>query len=284
MKLKTIYPTAEDIPEGYADLYTERNGQWELTGIEGVKTQADVERVQEALRKEKSDHKATKAALVPFEGLDPEAISAQQTRLEEVTAQLEAINKDGRIDETKLEPIIAARLKQAVGPLEREKASLEKQIDAHKKALAEKDGEVFTLKTSITTDSIERTVREAAVAEKVQSVALDDVIGRASRIFEKSDDGRVITKDVNGVTPGLSPKEWLKDMMEKAPHWWPASVGGNSGGPIGKLGSRTNNPWSKANWSLTAQGAVVREVGMEKAAAIAAQVGSKIGDTKPAAA
>ena len=33
-KLKTIYEKEEEIPEGYTDLYLERNGKFELTGIE----------------------------------------------------------------------------------------------------------------------------------------------------------------------------------------------------------------------------------------------------------
>jgi hypothetical protein len=288
MKLKTIYDTVEEIPEGYADLYTERNGHWELTGVEGVKTQYDIDRVQTALVKERADHKVTKAALAPFEGLDPEAIQEQAHKLEEATAQLDAINKDGRIDEAKLEPIIAARVKQATAPLERDKQNLERQLDAQKKAVAEKDGEVVNLRTSITTDSIERAIRDAATQDKCIATALDDVAGRGLRVFEKTDDGRIITKDVAGTTPGLTVKEWLKDMQDKAPHWWPTSVGGGSQGSGGGGGRGTyagaNNPWSKAGWNITRQGALVTQLGAVKAAEIAAQAGSKIGDTKPQAA
>jgi hypothetical protein len=284
MRLKTIYDTEAEIPEGYADLYTERNGKWELTGIEGVKTQADVDRVQSALTKERSDHKVAKEALKAFEGFDPEEITAQATKLEEVSAQLEAINKDGRIDETKLEPIIAARLKQATAPLEREKLSLQRQLDDQKKNVAEKDGEVLVLKTSITTGNIERQIRDAAAEAKLVPSAVVDAVLHGRSVFEQTEDGRTITRDVPGVTPGLSPKEWFRDMQEKAPHWWPATVGGGSrGGSGGSLG-RANNPWSKEAWNVTKQGAYVREHGEEKAGQLAAAVNSKVGATKPAAA
>jgi hypothetical protein len=282
-RLKTIYDTQDEIPEGYADLYTERNGRFELTGIEGVKTQADIDRVQSALVKERTEHKATKAAFAPFEGLDPDQISANQTALEEARAQLEAINKDGRVDETKLEPIIAARIKQAVSPLERDKQNLERQLDAQRRAVQERETEVNNLRSSITSENIERAVRDAATLEKVLPTALDDVSLRGSRVFEKTEDGRIVTKDVPGVVPGLTPREWLKDMQEKAPHWWPASVGGGSQGGSGGRGTYggANNPWSKAGWSLTKQGALVRQLGEAKAAEIAAQVGSFLGATKP---
>lgn len=286
-RLKTVYDTAEDIPEGFLDLYTERNGHFEITGVEGVKTQADIDRIQNALVKERSDHKATKAQLAPFEGIDPDAIEANQSALEEARAQLEAINKDGRVDETKLEPIIAARIKQAVAPLERDKLNLERQVDAQKRAVAERDGEVLNLRTSITTDNIERAIRDAAALEKVLPTAIDDVTLRGIRVFEKTEDGRIVTKDVPGVVPGLSPKEWLKDMGDKAPHWWPASVGGGSqgtgSGPRGTYGG-ANNPWSKEGWNVTKQGQLVKSLGEGKANEIAAMVGSKVGATHATAA
>lgn len=285
--LKTVYATQEEIPEGYENLYTERNGQWELTGVQGVKTQADIDRVQGALVKEREAHKVTKAALVPFEGLDPEAIAATTIELEEVKAQLAAVKGDGTIDETKLEPIIAARVAQRVAPVEREKASLTRQLDAAKATIATKDGEVTGLKTTITTGNVERAIRDAAVEAKVQGPAVVDAVLHGRSVFEVTEDGRIITKDSAGVTPGLTPKEWLNDQKETSPHWWPASVGGGSkgGGSNGAGGyAGANNPWSKEGWNITKQGALIKSLGETKAAEIAAQAGCKIGDTKPKAA
>jgi hypothetical protein len=281
--LKTIYDTAEEIPEGYAELYTERGGKWELTGVQGVKTQADVDRVSEALRKEKADHKAVKELLKPFEGLDAELIHLQATELEETKAQLDAIKKDGTIDETKLEPIIAARVKQAVAPLERDKTNIERKLDTITKAAAEKDGEINTLKTSIVTGNVERAIRDAAIEAKLVPTAVSDAVLQGNRVFEATDDGRIITKDVFGTVPGLTPREWFKDMQEKSPHWWPASVGGGSKGGSGPAG-RANNPWSKEAWNLTNQGKYVKEYGEEKAKVLAESVGSHLGATKATAA
>lgn len=283
MKLKTIYDTAEEIPEGYEGLYTERNGKFELTAIEGVRTQADVDRVQSALTKERADHKAAKTALQAFEGIDAATVTESLNELETVKAQLDAINKDGRVDEAKLEPIIAARVKQAVAPLERDKGLLERKLNDSQKLVAEKDVEVGTLKSTMVAGGIERAIRDAAAEAKVLSVAISDAVLNGQRYFEQTEDGRIITKDVFGVTPGLSPKEWLKDMQDKAPHWWPASVGGGSkGGGVG--GGRGKNPWAKENWNLTEQGKVVRELGATKAQAMAEAAGSTLGATKPAAA
>jgi hypothetical protein len=280
MKLKAVYGSQEEIPEGYAELFTERNGQWEFSGLEGVKTQADIDRIQSALTKERKDHKETKDKLAVYADIDPEAVHTMSTELESAKAQLEAINKDGRIDEAKLEPIIAARVKQAVGPLERDKANLERRIEKLTGEKAAVEQEVGNLKTSIVLGGIERTVKDAATNDKVLPSALDDIAYRASRVFEQTEDGRVITKDVPGVVPGLSPKEWLADLKEKAPHFWPPSVGGGSGGgggsPTGK-----GNPWSKDGWNITAQGAYVKAHGAAKASSLAESVGSKLGATKP---
>lgn len=44
-----------------------------------------------------------------------------------------------------------------------------------------------------------------------------------------------------------------------------------------------SNPWSKAGWNVTKQGALIKSIGLDKAAQIAKAAGCKVGDTKPAA-
>jgi hypothetical protein len=46
-------------------------------------------------------------------------------------------------------------------------------------------------------------------------------------------------------------------------------------------GNHRNNPFHKSNWNISAQGKLLRAVGPTKCAAIAAAVGSRIGDTRP---
>lgn len=286
MKLKTVYATVEEIPEGYGDLYTERNGQFELTGVEGVKTQADVDRVTESLRKERVDHKATKDRLVPFSDLDADEVRQKLEGYDTLNEQVEALKAaGGQFDEEKLEPVIQARIKQAIGPLERQTASLQKQIGDREKKIAEKDGEVLNLKNTITHGTLERALRDAAAEAKVLGPAINDVVLNGNSVFELTENGRVITKDLPGVTPGLTPKEWLKDKQESSPHWWPVSQGSGSrgGGGSGAGATGINNPWSKEGWNITKQGAFYREHGEAKSAEAAARVGSKLGATKPPA-
>lgn len=278
--LKTIYEKKEDIPEGYGELFIERNGKFELTGIEGVKTQADVERVSEALRKEKADHKVTKDSLGKFGELDPAKVPAQLEELEEVKAQLATATKDGKVDEGAVQERIEAAVNRAVGPLQRDKTALEKQLLAKDKVILEKDAEVGSLQGNIKRSKIEGVLRDNAIASKVLGTAIDDAVMVGITMFEEIE-GRYVTKDGVGVTPGLEPKEWYKDMQERRPHWWPASVGGGSRGGGAPLGRNVDNPWSPAGWNLTKQGAYIRQHGEAKAGEAAASVGSHIGATKP---
>jgi hypothetical protein len=282
-KLKTIYETAEEIPEGFADLFTERNGKFELTGIENVKTQGDVDRVAEALRKEKADHKATKESLVKFHGIDPETVNAQLEELESTKTQLETLTKGGALDEAKLEPIIEARVKRALGPVEREKTQLTRALEVSKNETVAARTEVDKLSGVLQSGTIERAIRDAAIAAKVISPAIEDAVMQGLSVLTAAEDGAIVTKDnVAGVTPGISAADWLKDMQDKRPHWWPVSQGGGSRGGSGGAVNRADNPWTKEGWNMTKQGQTVKTLGEAKAKAMAESVGSYIGATSAA--
>ena len=101
------------------------------------------------------------------------------------------------------------------------------------------------------------------------------------RVFEvREDDGAVVTRDNVGVTPGIKATDWLAEIQPTRAHWWAQSSGGGAGGGGGNGGSFGKNPWSKDNWSLTEQGKVATEKGMETAERMAKAVGSTIGATK----
>jgi hypothetical protein len=283
-KLKTLYDKAEEIPVGFEELYAERNGKMELVNILGVKTEADVNRVNEALKKERVDHRASKGELAKFDGIDPELVHAQLEELETTKAQLEAFTKDGKIDETKLEPIINSRVKAALGPSEREKLVLVRSLDEQKKLTDIANKERDDLKSTVKHSSVERAIRDAAVQLKMVPTAIDDAVLTGMSMLDIADDGAIVTKDLKGLTPGIGPVDWLKDMQDKRPHWWPQSVGGGAGGGRGGNTARADNPWTKEGWNLTKQGAVVMAQGLAKATAMAESVGSKVGATAPTAA
>jgi len=275
MALEAIHSNLEDIPEQYRDLYSERNGQYELTGINGVKTQADIERMQVGLQKERDEHKATKQKLEPWRNLGE--FEEVQTKLDRIP-ELEAA-ADGKVDEDKLNDLVEARIKTRLAPVERENTTLKQQIE-------ERDASISEYKTKENKRKIEDAIRPVLVEAKVLDSAQEDALMLAERLFEvREDDGEVVMRDQVGYTPGITPKDWLSEIQKTRQHWWPPSqgggAGGGGGGNLGVNGGR--NPWSKDHWNVTEQGQVVREHGSEKAQALAKQAGSSIGSIAPPA-
>lgn len=273
MALKAIYDKLEDIPEQFQELYTERDGKFELTGVDGVKTQADVDRVQESLRKERGEHTKTKDKLKLFGDLDPEKVHTELDEIEELRVRAEANDKGG-IDEEKLEELVSRRVNREKAPLERENAKLKTENET----LTGQNGE---LQGTITSGKIATEIRKVAEAAKVVPSAVDDIIAIGKGVFEVSQDGVVVTREGAGVSPGVGVDIYLADMKEKRPHWWPPSQGGGANGSDGGGTAFGENPWSTKHWNLTKQGAVVREQGEDKAKQMATAVNSHLGATGP---
>lgn len=268
--LEISYDSINAVPEPFRGLYEEKDGKAVLTRINGMKTIADVNNVSEALRKERSDHAAVREMLKPWNSLGkkPDEIQAQLDRI----AELEAAAA-GKIDETKLTSMVEARLGAKTAPLERQ---LREATELNNTILAERDN----FRNQLYTRDLNDNVRSIATEMKVISTAVPDVELFVQMATERQEDGTYVTKSgIPGVTAGLTIKELMKDMQKLRPHWWPASQGGGAGGNGG--GGGGDNPWSAANWNLTAQGAYVREHGMAKAQEAAKAAGSAIGATRP---
>lgn len=270
--LEIQYDSLTAVPEAFRSLYEERDGKAVLAKVNGLKTQADVNNLQEALRKERNDHAAAKAALNPWNSLGkkPEEIAAQLDRIAELEAAAE-----GKIDDKKLNELVEARLGQKVGPIERqlrdltaERETLARERDAFRDQLYRRD----------MTD----VVRAIATEMKILPTAIADVEMFAQFALERQEDGTYITKNgIQGVTPGVDPKTLLREMQKQRPHWWPPSSGGGAGGGAGGFGGE-DNPWSEKGWNLTKQGQIIKEHGLSKAEELAKAAGSFIGATRPA--
>lgn len=231
--LKAVYANKSDIPAGAEAFYKEVNGQWELQ-VDGMKTQGDVDRVTEALRKERSDHSETKAKLHKFEGYTLEDI----TKLEDENALLKADGKSADIDE-KVNALVDARTKA----LKRDLANAERRA-------TEAEASVTTLKSERSKDKIDAAVVNVA-ANKVRPEALADVKLHAVNDFELSEDGKVVTKETCPLGAGLTVEEWTEKKIKASPHWESPSQGGGARG--GKGGGGNENPWSKKTWNVTRQ-------------------------------
>jgi hypothetical protein len=238
--LKALYEKQDEIPEAFRPLFSERGGKFELTGIEGVKTQGDVDRLSTSLTKERADHKTTKGLLEAWGDLKPDEVRVKLDQYPQL--ELAAAGKVKELDD--------AQRKALTAPLER-------QIDNFKKQVETLTATVTEFKGRERTRNIHDAVRAAAVESKVQATALEDVLLLAERVFDVDADGKVTVKDNAGFTPGLDAKLWLQDMQAKRPHWWPPSQGG--GGTGGGGGGFPDNPWLKANWNVTKQGQLMAQ-------------------------
>jgi hypothetical protein len=258
--LKAIFENQDDIPEQYRELYVERDGQYELAGIEGVKTQADVDRLQRAAAKEREEHKKTRDALKVWDGLDPEEIRTKLDRYDELE-----IAASEKIDDDKINSIVEARVKSRVAPLERDKGTLAEQLQAAQETI------------SALTQKDQRRRLKDYILEKAKGAGCDDrahdwIVGDAAAMFEENEEGQFVTRDGVGVTPGVSAEVWFTEMQAKRELWWGPSVGGGATGSRGG-GGGVPNPWSGDHWNATEQARIVRTLGEAKARQMAKAAG-----------
>lgn len=267
MSIKAVVETLDDIDEPFRTLYTERDGKYELTGVEGMKTQADIDRLQSALTKERNDHKSVKDKLHSFGDLDADEVHNKLDRMIELEAAA-----GGKIDEAKMEELLEGRLRVKLGPLEREL----KQVRTERETLAETVG---TYETAERRRTVHGAVRAACKGAKLDDGPIEDALLLSERVFEIAEDGKtVLTKDGMGCTPGVSPEVWLSEMQPKRPHWWGPSQGGGS--RPGSTFNAVDNPWSAENWNVTKQNQLTTE-NRTRAEQMAKSAGTAIGGLKP---
>lgn len=267
MVLKAIVKDINDVDEKYRDLYTQKGDQYELTAIEGVRTQGDVDRLQTALKKERDDHKAVKDRLALLGDRKIEDVVATLDRLPELEAAAA-----GKIDDNKLNEIVETRIKSRVAPIERENSRL-------KTDLAERDTKIQGYEGKEKTRLIHDSVREAISKNTgFQPSAVEDALVFAERMLEINEDGRVVTRDGVGVTPGIDSTVWLTEMQSKKAHWWGPSMGGGSQG--GKSSHGVKNPWTHGDWNMTEQGRIYKE-SPDRAHQLAKSAGTTVGGTRP---
>jgi len=268
--IELVYQTMAEVPVTFKSLYTEQDGKAVLTGVIGMKTQVDVDRVQEGLRKEREDHAKTKADLKPFKGMNAAEVQATLDRVEELEAA-----SGGKLDDEAINKIVESRMKQKTAPLERQ---IEELTTANSELTSDND----KLNGTITTGSRNEVVRKIASEMKVHGTALRDIELVAADYLEKDETtGKWIVKtDADGVTPGVDVKQFMQEMQKQRPHWWPTSTGGGAVGGMGGVNGG-KNPFSGDNWNVTQQGKLINS-DRELANQLATAAGTSIGGARPA--
>lgn len=268
MQLKLKLTTLEGLDPAFHDLYTEQADKtYLLTGVEGMKTQGDIDKVTAALVKERADHKALKEKFALLGDQDPVDLLAQLDRVKELEAAAA-----GKIDEAKINEIVEGRLRTKLGPIERENKQLKDQLAAEQQATAE-------LRTKDKKRTIHDVARSAAIKLGVIPEALDDILLYADSVLDLTEDNRVITRDQVGVTPGVDPEVWLTEMQQKKRYWWPNSQSGGSTGS-GSGGISGDNPWTATGWNITKQTEILT-ADPKRAEQMARSAGTFVGGPRP---
>lgn len=276
MAIKAVVDSLDDVDEKYKDLYTEVNGKFEITGIEDVTLLTPVKKLKDENAKRRIDERKAREALAPFTAL------MGDRKLEEVQAMLDRYPEleaaaEGKLDEGKINGLVEARLKTKLAPVERERDQLKVQV-------TERDGVIAGYKTKETIRTVHDAVREAIGKQQgFQQTAIEDALMHAERMFEVDENGKVVTRDEVGVTPGIDAVVWLTEMQTKRPHWWGTTSGGGARGNNGTgSGVNTgNNPFTREHWNMTEQGKLLR-TNRARAEQLAKSAGTTIGGGMPA--
>ena len=256
------YTEASEIPSAVKHLYREVDGKYVIASAGEVKTQADIDRLQTAISKEREAHKDTKGKLYEYSSLG--SLDEVQGRIDRFD-ELEAASS-GKIDDAKIEEIVQARLKSKIAPIERKMDIVALERDELKNNL---DGLVNRDRQRTIQDHI----RKAAKSSNVRDAAIDDAILLGERAFVIDDSGAPVTKD-GALTPG----DWMAQILPTRPHWCQESKGVGARG--GANGSFTSNPFSSDGWNMTEQGRMV-VADRAKAEQMAKSAGTAIGGPRP---
>lgn len=273
--LNLFYATKTEIPSGYEALYTERNGRFELTGVTGMKTQADVDAMAAARDNEKAENARLRTRFAPFVRMNEAEIAVAVTKLDEYDEL--KIKAEGNFDDKKIQSLVEANIVKRLAPIERER-------DLYKTQAEETATRVKEYETTIQRRGLQDSLREVIAANPAlawRPSADVDVFARAEQMFELGTDGKYTTKVGVGVTPGIAPAVWLQEMQPKAEHWFPESVGGGARGNGGGGGQFPNNPFTAEHWNMTEQGKVIK-ADRAQAEQLAKSAGTTIGGAKPA--
>lgn len=150
----------------------------------------------------------------------------------------------------------------------RTKAAFEKELEAAKSLLTEAKAENDGLKSALTTMKIDSQIRDVAGKAAIMPSAVDDALYRARRIFSLGENGELVARSEQGdMVVGktgkgsMTPAEWLENMKQSAPHWWPPSNGGGAGGSrgvegAGRIVSITDQQGLNSNIEAIAKGEV----------------------------
>lgn len=263
MTLKAEIETLDGLDKAFHSLYTQRDGKFVLTGVEGY-TPEDRERVQKALRTERENASNAANALKPWKTLfgdkKPEEIQAALDGIDELK-----LAAKGKLDESAIEERVTARLEAAKKPLQRKlDEAAEKTAKAEGRIKAfEQAEERAAIKAAIQKVGLETQAFPESYADdggltavlmgklKVEVETTVDAEGNQARKL-----GRVVGHD------GTDLQKIVQQLQSTQGYHWGTSKGGGAdarGNSNGGNNVFKGNPWKKETRNLTEQTRIMRE-------------------------
>lgn len=235
----------EKLPEAQRSLYVEKDGKYRLD-VDGVEDTGSLKNSLKAEREEKRKlERQMKDFAKKYEGIDPDAVRELMSHFD--SSEEAELLKQGAEG---IDKIVAKRTEKMQADYERRIQELEEQMDG-----------ALEVAGSYMDRVRDAHVLSAAAKAGVHPGAMEDVLLRAGSIFSVDDDGNAVQFDPEAgdeervvlgkdqKTP-YSPSEWLEEMKENAPHWWPAGAsgsgaGGNRGGNAGGAKTIRRAQWEQ---------------------------------------
>lgn len=233
--LDAVVDNIDTVDEKYRDLYTKKADKYELTGVKGMKTEADVFRVQTALNAERAITKELKAYKDSWGDLDPSVVRPELDKVPALQALVEA--GKGKLDDAQIQAQITAA-----------KVGMQRELDATKKVLLEKDKALENWVQKDTKRTIFDAVRKQAMDMKALPESYGSEMGGlmllAERLFTVDPAGQVVIREgaTDMVPHGTSIKDAFPEIQKNFSYMWPSSQGGGASGNTG-AGTANANPF-----------------------------------------
>lgn len=228
--LKAQVESLEEVPEGLKEHYAEGENGYVLQ-VEGMKTESDVSKVQEALDKERKSRRDAEKELKELKSKMPDDFDPDEwKRLKD--------NDVGDVD-SKLEE----QRKKVEQRYEGEKEKLQKELEQRDKRIQD----------LVARDGLHKAMNEVGIADPFKPAVEAMFLGRVS--VEEEGDSLAPFIDGKPMQDALS--EFANSDQGKHYVAAPSNAGGGANGGGGSGGDK--NPWTKESFNLTEQGRIKRE-------------------------
>ena len=209
----------------------------EVEALIAAQTKALKEQNEKVIGEKRKAAERLEALQKQYEGIDPDAVKR-------IMASAEQDDEAKLLSTGKLDDVIKMRLDKIQRDLNAKIAGQEQQTAKERERA---DAAEARYKTTL----IKNALRDAASRAGVRAAAIEDVLARANGLFTLDDEGEVIRRDRDGdlvLQDGkpYSPKDFMTELKEKAPHFWPESKGAGLTGNTSGLGKDAQQELTRA--------------------------------------